>query len=508
MNKTNNSLIYATSFLSGFLCLAVEIIWIRLISFAGMGAPQAFSYTLGMFLVGIAFGALLGREICRSAKVNITSIGRIYLLAGVVDLSLFGLALLFAQHDLAQYIFGVFVLISAMIRGMVFPIIHHIGASNQKSGREISNIYFLNVLGSSLAPLLISFVVLGYLNTQQTYFAICLITLILSSVCSMGTKINFIPSMLAIGTMPLIFMQDHIIQKISINSYTANHPPVQVLENKHGFIQVYKNKDADRQDDLLVFGNNAYDGRLNTNIFRDTNGIARSYLLATMSNNLENVLVVGMSTGAWTEVLRRNPNIKKITVIEINPEYIKLIKQHPINSKILKDKRIEIVIDDGRKWIKANQDKKFDLVMINTTFHWRAYSSNLLSAEFLTLLKNVVHENGLAYYNSTMSADAYLTAKKVFPHTYKHNYMIAVSHKPIHIDAAVVVGNMCNLKLDQKPLFKTFNECKAAARLALHDPLTPYKDIDFQFAFHPAEIITDDNMLTEYRHGGNKTGKD
>lgn len=508
MQKSNTGLIYLTSFLSGFLCLSIEIIWIRLISFTGMSAPQSFSYTLGMFLIGIAFGAWLGREVCRSAKVSLNSIGKIYLLSGVVDLILFGLALWVASHDLAQYIFGIFVLISAMVRGMVFPIIHHIGASATKSGREISNIYFLNVFGSSLAPLLISFVVLDYLNTQQVYIAICMITLLLSSICLLNAKLMTVSSVLVVLVSPAIALPDMIIEKISTNSYTINQAPLKVFENKHGFIQLYANKDPELKNDVLVFGNNAYDGRVNTDIFSDTNGIARSYLLATMSSHTKNVLVVGMSTGAWTEVLRRNPNIEKITVVEINPQYVELIKKHPINSNILKDDRIEIIIDDGRKWIKKNQDKKFDLVMINTTFHWRAYSSNLLSTEFLSSLKNVVSENGMAYYNSTMSADAFLTASKVFPNTYKHKFMIAVSHKPIIINSLTVMVNMCSLQYDNKPLFKSFSECMTATELALKEPLVPYKDIDFSFAHHPAEIITDDNMITEYKHGGNKTGKD
>ena len=59
-NMKNNHLIYLVSFFSGFLSLAQEIIWMRLISFAGMTVPQTFSYTLALFLMGIAFGASLG----------------------------------------------------------------------------------------------------------------------------------------------------------------------------------------------------------------------------------------------------------------------------------------------------------------------------------------------------------------------------------------------------------------------------------------------------------------
>ena len=75
------------------MCLAIEVLWIRLVGFAGMTAPQTFAFTLALFLLGIAIGALLGREICRTSKVDITSIGRIYLLAGITDILLIGLAI-------------------------------------------------------------------------------------------------------------------------------------------------------------------------------------------------------------------------------------------------------------------------------------------------------------------------------------------------------------------------------------------------------------------------------
>lgn len=509
MNSKNLS-IYSISFLSGFLCIAVEIIWLRIITFAGMSAPQSFSFSIGMFLFGIAVGALLGREICKTAQVGAVSIGKIYLLAGVVDILLLLIAITVAHLDYAQYIFGLLVIVSAMVRGMVFPIIHHMGANSIKSGRAISNVYFANVLGCSIAPLVLTLNIFDSFTIQQTYITICVVTLIMSGYLLVQKSelaltafgISFVAN---IGTL---MIPESLISRIASNSYTSNYPAEKIIENKHGIIQLYKNKDPKLSDDILVFGNNAYDGRLNTDIFNDTNGIARSYLLATMNSNIKNVLVVGLSSGAWTEVLRRNPNIENITVVEINPAYIDLIEQHPIQSNILKDKRIKIVIDDGRKWIKNNQDKKFDLIVVNTTFHWRAYSSNLLSKEFLGSLKNIMNNKAVAYYNSTLSSDAYKTADFVFPHTYQHKYMIAVSKSPIVIDESVVLGNMCNLRMGKGVLFDSFDKCRKATQIALADPLVPYKDIQFNFAFNTPEIITDDNMLTEYKHGGVKTRKD
>ncbi len=73
-NMKNNYLIYLISFFSGFLSLAQEIIWMRLISFAGMSVPQTFSYTLALFLLGIAVGAQIGKSICSKNVVSINTL--------------------------------------------------------------------------------------------------------------------------------------------------------------------------------------------------------------------------------------------------------------------------------------------------------------------------------------------------------------------------------------------------------------------------------------------------
>lgn len=514
----NNTLIYLISFFSGFLSLAIEIIWMRTISFVAMSAPQAFAYTLAVFLLGIAIGAALGKKLCSEAKIGAVSVGKIYMLAGIVDLCILGASIKLATNEYIIFMMGGFVLISAIIRGIVFPVVHHLGVDNskkgkssEKSGRQVSNVYFLNVFGSSLAPLTISFVLLEHFTTQQVYLMVVAITFLISALCLRSLFGRIVATLFMSSTLVTASQaSEQLFHNLSVNSYTDNHAPEKILENKHGFISVYTNKDPEMKHDRLVFGNNAYDGRLNTDIYENTNGISRAYLLATMKKDLNNVLVVGLSSGAWTEILTSNPNIKKITVVEINPAYLKLIESEPTVANLLKDKRLEIIIDDGRKWIKRNQDKKFDLVMINTTFHWRAYSSNLLSQEFLGLLKNVLNKNGLAYYNSTLSADAYYTANKVFPYTYQHKYMVVVGNEPITINKEVVEDQICKLKnqMNGEQLFKTRFDCHIAALAATEDPLIPYKDINFhEFAAHEGELITDDNMLTEYKHGGNKTRK-
>ena len=83
---TNNKIIYVISFFSGFLSLAQEIIWMRFISFVGMSVPQTFSYTLALFLIGIAIGAQIGKKICNKNKeLKLDFLGKIFFIAALTD---------------------------------------------------------------------------------------------------------------------------------------------------------------------------------------------------------------------------------------------------------------------------------------------------------------------------------------------------------------------------------------------------------------------------------------
>lgn len=513
-NKNSNFLIYLISFFSGFSCLAIEILWVRVVSFVGMSIPQSFSYTLAIFLFGIALGAAIGKHLCKNIPVSVNSIGKIFFAAALVDLIILALAITFSRGDLVIIVFGGLILLSATIRGIVFPVVHHIGANNAKSGKQISNVYFCNVAGSALAPILISFVVLDLINTQQTYLLISALTFLvsffaLSQSSTHRLLFKWLVAIAAVAVCVVAFViPEKLFHNLSKDNPYKDTPPSRLIENRHGFIQVYASKDTHSKSPITL-GNNAYDGRLNTDIFDGSNGIERAYYLATLKPNIKNVLVIGLSSGAWVKVLTHMPDVEKITVVEINPAYHELVATEPLVSSLLKDKRVEIIYDDGRKWLNKHKGHKYDLVLANTTWHWRAYSTNILSREFQTLVKSVMNKDSIYYYNSTVSSDAYKTSSVVFPYVYKQNFMVLASNSPVVEDAQAMKKRLCALRehTTHNLIYKTEEECNKAFGILMSNPLTPYAEIDFStsdWKNHHPEVITDDNMLPEFKYGRDK----
>ena len=53
---------------TGFLALAQEIIWVRIMMYYTGGRPEVFAYVLGSYLAGIAIGSWWTRKLCSQKR--------------------------------------------------------------------------------------------------------------------------------------------------------------------------------------------------------------------------------------------------------------------------------------------------------------------------------------------------------------------------------------------------------------------------------------------------------
>ena len=66
--------------------------------------------------------------------------------------------------------------------------------------------------------------------------------------------------------------------------------------------------------------------------------------------------------------------------MEISPGYLPLIREQATFPALLHNSKVDIVIDDGRRWLLRGKYRKFDFILMNTSYHWRAHTSNEWSA--------------------------------------------------------------------------------------------------------------------------------
>ncbi|HEY8419054.1 MAG TPA: polyamine aminopropyltransferase [Clostridia bacterium] len=82
--------------------------------------------------------------------------------------------------------------------------------------------------------------------------------------------------------------------------------------------------------------------------------------------NIKSVLVIGAGDGGVVRELCQYPNIEQIDLVEIDQMLIYAAKKFlPHSSYMLSDKRVNIIISDGLKFVRKCEDK-YDLIIVDS----------------------------------------------------------------------------------------------------------------------------------------------
>ena len=512
MTVRENSVNYPAllSFFCGFVSLSLEIIWVRLYGFAMMSTPIAFGFVLMAYLVGIALGAWRGGRACRLFSQDPNALWRFSSLALATSAALTLLApavFVWARAKWWSNPVVDFVLIAlvASVLAYVFPIAHHLGAGpgSQKQGRHFAWVYTSNVMGAALGPLVTGYVLFEYFTLQQTFLVLAAMQFFAVGLLywfRRSDRLRQLALILSLGSLSVlawlsINLDPHLVVK---RLSRIDLPVGQVVETRSGIITMYPSKGINAKDDA-VFGGNVYDGRTNLSIEDNTNGLHRPLMLAALQSEPKRVLMVGLSIGTWLTLINGFPGVEKIDVVEINGGYLKAIQPYGPQTRALRDPRVHLVIDDARRWLRGNQDKRYDLIIMNTTWHWRANSGFLLSNEFLSLVKKHMAPGAVVAFNATGSPDAFFTASQVFNQAYRYDNFIYAADFDFRdlVSQRRAAETYSNVTVDGERLFP---ENSALIQDLLRRPFVDITQ-DEAKAGRPLEVITDKNAITEYKYG-------
>ena len=486
--------------LIGFLSLSEEILWVRVAGFAYRTLPPAFSFVLMFYLLGIAIGASFGKYLCSRVTTTLYAAAAVLLaVAAMLDaLTPVIIANYVHPSDQALAIPAVAIMLIAASKSVLFPIVHHLGslASGPRVGRSVSRIYFGNIVGSTLGPLVTGFVALDYLTVDQCFglaAAMCLLASVTSALKA-AKPLLILVTMVAAAVASAI--SSSIIHpgpgSLGTLATTGANPLTHFVANRHGIVHTVATAGGD-----MVFGGNVYDGMTSIDVDTNSNHLERLYMVALIMPSPKQVLFVGLSTGAWVRAIQGFPGVERIDVVEINPAYVDLIRWYGQLLPLLQDPRIHIHIDDGRRWLRRNPLTRFDLVVQNTTFYWRANAGNLLSREYLSEVKKHLEPGGVVICNSTGSFDVLASAQAVFGHAYRYSNFVYTSDQPL----TATLSHLWNVRRpDGVPFSPDDKPPGSVAAFLASARLEPTRE--FIARRRPnAQIITDDNLLSEYRDG-------
>lgn len=516
--KSVNAGVLLISASIGYISLTQETLWMRAVSYMTGGAPPVFAHVLGCFLVGIAIGALVSEIYSRRNENNPDAdparFISVSLLLGAVfyPVSLWGVAWINSSarfHTMGIFSIYVAVAILAAIQGGIFPILCHLAVKkSENSTVDMSKVYMANILGCTVGPLLTGFWLMDLFTLQQLVLIITQLTLVLAIIVrppAMGKwGATHILSLASLALIPMAHpsMMDGLFEKLHYGSSTAlGHRYKNIAQNRSGVIAV----DYGENNTDILYGGGMYDGNFNVDPYIDSNGITRAYYVGALHPKPRRTLEIGLASGSWSRVLMGYGAIEKHEIVEINPGYLDLISRYSPQKDLLNNPKVQIHIDDGRRWLQRNTDAKFDLILQNTTWHWRSGISNLLSKDYWEMCKTRLAEGGVVYFNTThdvsrdvdgkFTDDAAKTAAAVFKHVIKFQHFVAASDSPFNLTKDQIRENLMKFDLGDGAVFSTEDNKTVLERLVAVEQV----DLGDELRANPnCRVITDNNMACEF----------
>ena len=499
--------------LAAFVSLSYEIVWYRMLGFVSGDPASTFGLLLAFYLAGLAGGALVIGRICRSAGPQ--SGGTQWLgvalfigVANVLGYSVGPLLAWFAQVGAWPVVLPLIALSAANL-GAILPLMTHYAVPpDERAGVGMSYLYAANIVGAAAGSLLTGYVLFDLFPLRTVALLLVLFGLGIAFVVALQAgprtkRVRGVAAGLAATAMVVVLANHSVFGEFYEKLlYKDRFRPgmhfAHVVENRVGVVAVSKG--------AQVFGGGVYDGMILTDPVTDRNGILRAYAVEGMRSHPRRILVIGMATGAWAQVLANAPALEHMTVVEINPGYLQLVAKYDVVASLLHNPKVDIVIDDGRRWLRRNPEERFDFIVANTTFNWRSHSTNLLSVEYLQLIRQHLTPGGVYYFNTTFSPHSAKTALTVFPHGLRFRNFVAVSDSTIDFDPARWAAALSAWKIDGRMVLDLSREADRRRIVSLQAEVTPGAGTGAELEKREAvlarlrdvPIITDDNMATEW----------
>ncbi len=499
------------SFFSGFIALSAEIVWLRVMFLFVNGRAFIFPSALGFFLFGIAFGSLYAARLIRKFNnepdLTIKLITAMIVFSSGIAISLaFMSAGFLVSIGGGMFLFLITTLL-ALPLGALFPFLMHRGVlPDQNAGKMISRIYAANILGSTIGSVGTGFILLDHVSLRGIVFLLSSLSILLTLFLLHRMQKPLTVAAILAGVLLMCFGYQYnatLYERLQLSiQYDSTFKFEHVVENKSGVVAVSK--------DRVVYGTGVYDGRFNTDLANDTNIIIRPYSLSAFNPAPKRILIIGLSSGSWAQVLSNMPSKPDVDILEINPGYLKLIPLYKNVASLMTNKRVHIKIEDGRRYLVRNPEEKYDAIVMNTSYYWRSGATNLLSTEFLELLRAHMNKNGVLIYNTTSSEIVYKTGLSTFPYGWRIANALALSDSPMPIDRDSLLSVLASYSIDGKLVLDPSSASTTETLVRINKEFDPaqkfssttlLEDREHLLSRLPTEtpILTDDNMLIEWQ---------
>ncbi len=386
--------------LSGFLSTVIQVLLIREVTTVFQGNELMMSWTLGIWMLLTGTGAFLG-----SAKMNQGKAAKI-LDKALIVLPFLTLVLVPLLDILKTSIFPPGVMVSpasfllilfiflapvCLLSGFIYSLL----VKTYRSGDgDFTKVYALEAVGSLLGGLVVSFVFVQWLSVIQSLAVLLCLTVIVFVIVYRKTK-YYVAMAITLG---IVFTGIFLLNNNLKSFLFVNQKVLDSKETFYGNITI-----TESAGQYNFFGNGSLLYTTDNTIINEE---STHYALMQHPQPKEVLLVSGGIGGMVAEILKYN-SVENVDYVELNPQLITMAgKYKPLPA----DKRVNVVFDDGRRYIQQVQ-KKYDVVIFAVPDPSSLQINRFYTDEFISLLKQKLNPGAVILYSISASGN-YMSTEK------------------------------------------------------------------------------------------------
>ncbi len=478
--------VYAAAAIVGFAFFLMELVWYRLLTPLLGGTTYTFGLILAVALAGIGSGSLFWAAVHRR-RATVGAFG----VSCAIEALL--LAVPFALGDQLAFValltrslgalgFGGYVLSwlaitaivvfpAAFVAGLQFPLlISLLGEGRTDVGRHVGAAYLWNTAGAIIGSIAGGFGLLPLLTAIGAWKAavvlLCLLVIGSWLVKSPGRGRaagfgSLVAAALAIVLLfadgPSAFWRHSPIGAGRVdNTRWIRNRLIDLQHTRQRTMSweaegVESSVSIANSDGYAFIVNGKSDGHARLDAGTQVMG---GLLPAILHPHPKTGVVIGLGTGSTAGWLGAVPSMEHVDVVEIEPSIVYMAElSTPVNHDVLRNRKVNIVIGDGREFLLA-RGQKYDIISSEPSNPYRAGIANLFTTEFYRACRSRLNPGGVfAQFLQAYEVDAptistiYATITGVFPNvetwqTAGGDLLLIATQEPVRHDWQAIARKM------------------------------------------------------------------
>lgn len=410
VSNTERSAVTGLCFFSGFVILALEVVWTRIFAQVHENSVYSYAIILIVVLIGLAIGAGISSIVSRFVRKPWAALGVMTLVGGgllMISPTLLmhvtqGLTPVSSLEPWNDYVKGLFdtgfrgVGIVVIAMGTVFPFLMKLAERGDAApGWKLGRLLAINTAGAITGALLCGFVMLPAWGMWATLQVLAAIYLAVGLFLPMGWgKFGIIVRVMGVGFLILTFTalnprglpvaggllgnaEDKVLQ-----AWEESDGTVTVIERPNGH-RVIKVNGGYGLGSTEAYLEQAYQAQIPLHLFPET----------------ESICFIGLGTGisAGAALDEKFPNVRRVLSCELIPAVVEASKKWipaEMTGGVFDDPRSTILIEDGRHFLQAS-GQKFDMINADLFLPYQRGAGSLYSLDHFRVAASRLNEDGV-----------------------------------------------------------------------------------------------------------------